>query len=295
MPKPVPKNLRRFAFHTEIHYEEGEDEAIGTCPFCLRENKFYVNVSQQKTPWQCWVCGYSGNDGTFIPQLWNHCYNETTTEYYRQVAEDRLIHNVEVLMEWGIAASQVTGELLIPGHDVESRIRTLYKYTRVKDTYRLMPTPTLGHKLIGRQLFDREKPIVAVCEGPWDAVKLYETMYSAKMTNDGGLAVTANRANSIGSDINVLALPGINTFCEDWTPLFAGKEVWILFDNDHETQDEQGRTIAAGAMAGAKRTTAMLRAADEVPDRIKYLAWGGSGQWTPELPHGFDVRDLLTT
>jgi hypothetical protein len=84
-------------------------------------------------------------------------------------------------------------------------------------------------------------------------------------------------------------------FFESWLPLFAGKVVNLMFDNDHErTNKKTGALIAPGALNGMKTVTRILSEASEPPESIHYLKWSEQG-WDPDLPSGYDVRDFLTT
>lgn len=293
-----PKTLNQFRFHCiDIEYVPGEDECVGECPFC-RKHKFCVNASNGL--WKCWSCNTGGhsvpgtNDSkSFVKQYWKDCFENTTTEFYKMIAEDRGICNVEALLDWGVVASNTTRELMIPGYGIDKKLRTLYKWTKIKGKLRLLPTPTLGHSIMGGHLFDNEKPCVAICEGPWDAIKLYEVLNAVKETEEGALVPTANRENSLGAVVNVIGIPGVNSFCEEWTQLCSEKEVWLLFDNDYEKTNDQGHKIAPAALVGTQRTAAMLHAADNPPERIMYAAWGGDSQWSTDWPQGFDIRDML--
>jgi ribosomal protein L37AE/L43A len=49
-----PVNLRPYLFHGLDLEWEGRDQAVGECPFCGKEGKFYVALETGK--WDCKVC-----------------------------------------------------------------------------------------------------------------------------------------------------------------------------------------------------------------------------------------------
>jgi hypothetical protein len=141
--------------------------------------------------------------------------------------------------------------------------------------------------------FDVNKPIVYICEGPWDGMVLWETLESAKYAADGSLTVTSNRSASLLSEANVVAVPGVTTFMESWLPLFAGKTVILMYDNDHEVLNPKtGKMTPAAGPTAMQRVAGILGGASDGPKQVQYLRWGERG-WDPALPHGYDVRDFL--
>ncbi len=294
MPKIHPEKLRPYLFHgVSLHWKEGDREAVGECPFCGRP-KFCVNVKTGK--WGCWTCGGDtekggGNALTFIRQLWKASDDATTK--YDTLADNRKLLQADTLIHWGVARSIVTDNWLVPGYSAKGKLTQLYQYIRFQDRMKLLLTPTLGHRLHGVNLYDVKKSTVYLCEGPWDAMALWEVLGQCKETPQG-LAPTANRDKSYLADANVLAAPGCLVFFDDWLPLFADKFCVLMYDNDHPRKHPKtGKEIAPAGLVGMQRVAASLSKAKKPPTTIAYHRWGDGG-FTPDLPHGYDVRDCLT-
>lgn len=294
MPKVAekpPPNLHPYIFHgVDLTWSRGDKEALGDCPWCGREGKFSVNLQTGK--WQCWICRKGtdrggGNLSVFLQMLWQ-ASDKATNDYQELVAKRGLMYP-DTLIHWEVARSVLTGNWLVPGYNVDGKRAQLYSYYN----NRLFPTPTLGHRLHGVNLYDADKPIVYLCEGPWDGMMLWEALGQLKPTDDG-LSTTANTAVSLLAEASVLAVPGCNVFPEAWLPLFAGKTVNLLLDSDYpRTHPRTGGVSAPVGLTATKRTADLLSEAEEPPAAINYLHWGKDG-YDPRKPSGFDVSDLLT-
>lgn len=295
--KDAPENLRPYIFHgVDLQYRNGDRQATADCPFCGREGKFTVEIATGK--FRCFVCAEGnekggGNATVFIRQLWKLSFDATKPEDYQELANERGFLYFETPMYWEFARSIITGNWLIPGYNVGGSMVGLYQRIEMNPKPKLLPTPTLGHSLHGVNLYDAGKPIVYLCEGPWDGPAFWEVLGHAK-SSESGLVATANQANSLLAEANVLAVPGCETFFDSWLPLFAGKIVNLMFDNDHERKHPKtGKRVAPAGYNGMRRIAGILSGAKEPPEEINYLAWGGERGWNPDLPSGFDLRDAL--
>lgn len=300
MPKLVketPEALRPFTHHgvsIDLSSAAG-GQVTGECPNCGRDGKFYI--ATETGLWDCKVCGEKGNAIIFLRELWKK--SDEATKDYSDLATSRKILNEETLMYWGVARSILTGEWLVPGYGIDGKLNTLYTYK--SDFSRpgkkvLIPTPTMHHQLHGVNLWDAQKPVVYLCEGPWDAMVLWETLRGCK--RDGAKFVpTANPATSLLSRANVLAVPGCGSIGEpfrQWAPLLAGKSVYLMFDSDHPLQNKKTGTMNFPAgFAACQRAVQLLSETETPPKEVHYLNWGPEG-YDPEKPHGYDVRDALT-
>lgn len=305
MPKvngdDTPAKLKPYKFHgLDLSYSNGDKEALATCPFCDHDGKFSITIESGE--WRCLSCNEGtdkgrvtkgGNVYVFLRKLWE--YGENATHDYQELASNRGVLFPETLVAWGVCRSIVTREWLVPGYNVEGSLCQLYRYVMVDGRMRLLATPTIGHQLHGMNLFDKKKDSVYVCEGPWDAIVLWEVLKHTKRGDDGELAKTANQAISLLSEANVLAVPGCSTFNEKaWPALFSGKHVYLMYDNDHEkTNPKTGNKTAPAAYEAMRRVAGILGATKKPPAQISYLHWGDLG-FNPGLPTGYDVRDLLT-
>lgn len=283
----LPKALKPYSFHgVDLSYREKNDEAIADCPFCLRMGKFYINAETGQ--FSCKTCGENGNVYSFLRLLWEK--SDCPEALVGELATDRSL-SPEGLEAWGIRWSAISNEVLIPGFDAGGKFNQLYKreYHSVEKRWFLNMPKGLNHAIHGVHLFDRKKPRVYVCEGIWDGVALWDMLRTVADNGADELIATDDVEQSLFASANVVAAPTCTTFSEYWVSLFAGKEVVFLFDNDHP--DRMGRL---GALEGTKHAVSVLMSADEPPDSIKYLNWGEKG-FDPDLKHGFDVRDLLTS
>lgn len=299
----IPEVLRPYVFHgVDLGYRPRDKEAVGDCPFCGRE-KFSVNTSTGQ--WRCLVCNEGdengksikgGNATIFIQKLLAQS-DKSTTEY-NEFCEQRGLLYPETLVDWNVCKSISTGEWLVPGwswseSDKSARMTQLYRYVKTPKRYNLFPTPTLGGKLFGLNLFDPKKETVYICESVWDAMAVYEILKIAKYDDRGKLVQTSNVDKSLYGTSNIVATPGCTTFFESWLPLFANKKVVILAQNDHpKPHPKTGEMLPPASYNGALRIIRMLSEADVKPLSVSLLLWGDDG-YDESLPSGYDARDAL--
>lgn len=293
MPKidTTPNKIKPYLFHgVNVTWQEGDKEATGDCPFCSRDGKFSINLDTGK--YQCWVCKEVGNIYIFLCKLWE--LSDKATSNYQELATDRKLRNPDTLVHWELCRSITTGDWLVPGYSHDGKLQQLYRYVKNQERTLLMPTPTLGHKIFGVPKFDSKKQNVYLCEGPWDPQSLWEHLASHKMGDDGVLVETSNLDKSLLADANVLGVPTCTTFQEEWCVLFGGKNVNLMFDNDHpRVHPVTGKPIKPAALEGMKRVAGIMSHSKTPPSSIQFLKWGEQG-YDLTLPSGYDVRDKLT-
>jgi hypothetical protein len=90
------------------------------------------------------------------------------------------------------------------------------------------------------------------------------------------------------SRINVLATPSANTWKDYWNQLLSGRDLTLLFDNDHPRGD-----VPPAGLDGMRRIAQLVSSCSQPPKSVHYLAWGPEG-YDPDLPNGTDLRDVLT-
>lgn len=295
MPPQVdetPSALKPFKFHGMELTKKTSEQHSADCPFCGKEGKFYVSETTSK--WDCKVCGKYGNSATFISLLWKVCDEATAPEDYHELAGNRGLIDTDVLIHWGVCKSVITGEWLVPAYTYDGKLCQLYRYVRIKNKRRLLATPEMNHGLFGASNYDPSKPRVMLCEGPWDAMILWEALANNKLGLDGKNTTTGNPSASLLKDINVLAVPGCNVFQDVWLSLFTDKEVTIIYDNDHPKKHPTTGTMIEGASySGIKRVVnSLAHSGDGIPSSVHYLQWGVDG-FNPDLPSGYDLRDFL--
>ena len=265
-----PKTLQPYLFHgLELVWQEGDERAGATCPWCEREGHFSIQIATGQ--WRCLGCGTGtdkggGNISTFLNLLWSHSSESTSTQAYQRLEHNRGLA-APTLVQWGAVVSQLTHDWLIPGYNLEGKLGQLYRW---QSGGQLRATWGLQHHLIGMPLYDPVLSDVYLCEGPWDAMRLWEAFRVKRQ------------------EVNVLGIPGATTFRDCWLPLFAGKRVAICYDNDYRTK--KGKEDYAG-LQGMRRVARLLAGAEHPPAEILYLRWSELGYRT-DLPSGFDVRDI---
>jgi len=267
-----------------VQWSDGEQQALADCPVCGKDRHFRINCETGQS--KCLVCGVGWNAYGLI-RLWDQGCEQTSLDSYSPLCDSRGI-SPETLWSWGVVKSVLDdGEWLIPGYDGNGHISNLYKYS-VGGTP--IPTPTLSHQLHhAASSFNPNAPIFYVCEGPWDGMALWEMLgYARKEKDHRGevkLVETVSVDRCLRASCEVVAVPGVNVWKEGWTPLFAGKDVCIMYDSDHPVN---GSTPAG--LGGVELVCRSIAAA--LPKSVTYLRWGVDG-YAPSLPSGFDVTDAL--
>lgn len=289
----MPERLRPYAFHGVSFNSTRGKEATAQCPFCSREDKFSVNVNTGEA--RCLVCQTGSDKGgmnatIFIRKLHELCCD--ATRKYAELQQDRKLLYPETLISWEVCQSPITGEWLVPGYGANRQLMQLYRYVQPSKSQKrkLLPTPTLGHGIHGGNLYDDSRPIVYLCEGPWDGMALWEVLRRTKHTEQG-LAATATEEYSLLKDANVVAMPGTGSVGEPlqrWQSYFKDKTVILLFDNDHPKLNPVNNKYGEpNGLAATQRAVKLLQAA-----QMSYQSWGTEG-YDPNLPTGYDVRDIL--
>jgi len=286
-PETIPEKLKPYTFHGMDLTWRGKSQGIGTCPFCQKEGKFHVGIENGQ--WDCKSCGKQGNLYGFLRHLWE--VSEGQTEEHEALAKNRKLLFTQTLEEWGVVSSAISGEMLVPGYGVTGALNALSPYRAPHSGGKpfLWNTPTTSPQLFGQPLYDDKKEKVYLCEGPWDAMALYEVLRITRKT-DSGYAITSREDLSLYAEANILAAPGAGTVRDDWAPLFAGKTVYLCFDSDPPPANGQ---VPAG-YAGMQKFAKMLLSSETTPKEIHYLWWGPNG-YLPDAKTKLDIRDLLTT
>jgi hypothetical protein len=306
-----PKWLKPYLFHGVTGFDRGkytDENVYGDCPFCRGEGKLAITTEDGR--WRCFSCNQGNSNGkvdqggnvyTFLRMLHEYSVSRTVSSDYEVLAEDRGLLDITTLEKWGVCKSLLTDEWLVPGYGLDGKeVNQLYRYTLMrkklkngsfKESYRLLATPEIGHTIFGTQLIDERKEGYYVCEGPWDAMVLWETL--TKTLKDKTLRVSYAEL----LPYNVLAVPGCSTFNEKWgDTLFTDKKVVLLYDNDYPRKDPvSSKRIDPVGYSSMKRVSGLLLGSHRPPKEVKYLQWSSSGEdHDTGLKDGFDIRDALT-
>jgi acetolactate synthase small subunit len=297
----IANGLRPYVFHgMELGGRSGESQAFGECPFCMKEKKFYVNLETGQ--WDCKVCSLSGNAVTFIRLL--HERSETSERQYATLAANRKLKPATIVA-WGVRASLITGEWLVPGWGTDGSLNQLYRYTTVDGRKRLLATPGMKHYLHGVNLLNRDAETVYICEGVWDGMALWESLRHVKIVDGEGKAscfpgascsVQATKITSLsaGQSVSVIAVPSCSTFMEQWCEVCSNKVAVLLYDNDYPGRHPRtGKEMEPAALNGMRKAAGVMVGSQKPPKEVYYLRWGENG-YDKKLPNGHDVRDFLT-
>jgi len=292
-------HLRAFEHH-KIELTDRGSEAVGTCPFCLKDGKLYVSTDTGQ--WQCKVCGKSGNPLTLLRELWA-VSDAATNGASRTLAEERGLLDPLTVTAWGVCQSVVDGCWMVPGYDTKGNLTQLYRRVRMLKGSEwvnvLLPTPGVWpdgktHALhMASGTYDPARPRVDIMEGPWDAMAFYEVALSSKWGTDGKLEPTGSMSSSILHDTNVVAVPGCNTFRDEWVEMCRGKDVTIWFDSDHPIVDSAtNEPRRPWVRPGFDATFRNAKKLSGIAKSVRWLRWGKEG-FDPEKKNGYDVRDHL--
>ncbi len=295
MPKveqEIPENLKPYLFHgLQLNWKSGDKQAAADeCPFC-GGSRFTIEIATSKSRcWSCWKEG--GNSSQFIREMSKQGCSKQTD--YSSLAESRGVRFPETLERWEIFKSPVNGDWMVPGYGDDGVLRQLYRYSMVNGKYQLRATTGLRNQLFGMALYVSTKPMIFLCEGPWDAIVLWEVLSKTRETEDGYVR-TSNESKSLLSKASVLAVPGVTTFFNKWRHLFGDKVVNIMYDSDHpkpNPKKDANDMIPPAGHTYMKRVTEIISSASVPPKEMNYLNWGELG-YDPDLPSGTDVRDVF--
>ena len=283
-----PAALEPYLFHRlDLDWRPGDKWARGEC---LCGHEMGVEISTGK--WGCPKCGSKGNSTTWQQLLWEE--SGKATQDYEDLRLGRGLLYPETLIRWGAARSVLDGTWLLPGYGVRRTITQVYRYVPIKGRMRLIACKGSKQALFGLGLYDPDKPEVWVCEGPWDAMVLWEVLGACRVDDDGKLVRTANPEAARLSSINVVAVPGCNAWNPSWNLLLKDKDVVLLYDNDHPgVHPRTGEPTKPAALAGMHRVVGSLSSGPYRPATLRLLCWGELW-YDPARPSGYDVRDLLT-
>jgi hypothetical protein len=306
----LPDKVRAFTFFgVDIDYEEGKDQACGTCPFCGTERKFFV--SPETGQWDCKRnCG-SGNIYTFLNQFYDNC--SIPEDELNALAEDRQI-DADALGHWGLRMSFLESPIshqqdwVVPAYNAEGKLCNLYRrvYNSLEKRWYLNGPKGLSHGLFGLQLLDQDKDDIFMCEGVWDGAALWHALRTTKSSESNTTGTSAdisylptrNLDLSLLKNANVIATPSSSVFSDTWAPIFAEKNVYICCHNDHPN----GKPPTCAAFEGTRRAVSILAGSVPTPKELHYLKWGDGKYTVKDLTiegydegrkHGFDIRDLL--
>lgn len=219
--KEHPK-LRPFARHGVNFVRSTDTQGVGDCPFCGKQQKFYVNTKSQA--WDCKVCGRQGGFHKFLECAVELYQKMITPKELAKLAKDRKL-KPSTLKAWGIG-SDGAGTYWIPVRIGNEMIDV--RHYRIGG--RLRSTPGTHGPLVMK--ISNASKIVWICEGEWDAMACWEAIKRARGKVDD----------------SVVGVTGANAFPQRYGELFHGRSVILCFDNDDagDRGDARCRMILSG-------------------------------------------------
>jgi hypothetical protein len=227
--------------------EETPDQMIGDCPFCDKEGHFMA--SKETGQWDCKACGEEGNLITLMTKLRKELCEATSPSRYKKLAKLRRIP-LEALQNWNL--SWVDREVLIPVESASGKVHNYRRWNPKKNIMKSLPGCEL--QLFGAYRVSRLSPesTIWLCEGEWDAIVMSHILKKIGLTSH-----------------QVAAVPGANTFKDEWVNLFKGHTVILCYD--HDAAGEKGAIKAAGKLQGVAKKLQCI-------------------QWSENRPKGYDIR-----
>ncbi len=208
---------KSFNHHGMDFSLNGSDNQISSdCPFCHSASKFSMN--RRNSQWKCYVCEEKGNLYSFLSRWHTLCLEKTPDSKYQDLGNLRGL-NPEILAQFELAYDDLNSCWLIPVHKINEhgkRILVNLKTFRIDQNgdKEFHGTPYCAQHLFNQPAIAETRGPVFVCEGEWDALALLSCDLSEF------------------EDCCVVAVPGANTFKDEWVELFAGRSVYLLYDND---------------------------------------------------------------
>lgn len=238
MPKTAEKDRSKASTYKchGIELTNGNgDQLSGTCPFCDKEDHFYVNASSGQ--YSCKSCSAEGNVVTFLTEFSRKVHEGTKQTSWDRLSTSRGIPQ-EVLRSHRLGWND--GVWLIPVYSETGTVRDIRRW----DGVQTMSTTGCHLNLYGLETLAKvmgEHRRVWVCEGEWDAIAMRWLLDLAGLFQDV-----------------VVGVPGAGSFKDEWVKWFVGHDVILCFDNDDA--GDKGSLKAGQKLVPAART-------------ILYLCW----------------------
>jgi len=211
--------LKPFQSHGITFLGESNSNSYGNCPFCEKEDKFYVN--NYNGLWDCKYCGRKGNILIFLTNM-SEQYNlflKRNKRILEELSDDRKLP-VEAFEKWNIGYCD--GRYSIPIKNIQGYVQDIRMYRLGK---KIMSTSGCSVGLLGIHNLVSMKPTSSVylCEGEWDAIAMQWLLDSQKRQEI------------------VVAVPGANIFKDQWISVFTSHKIKVVYDND--SAGESGEII----------------------------------------------------
>ena len=205
--------------------DDNGDQLVGDCPFCKKEQHFYVNADTGQ--WDCKRCGENGNWITFLRQLHAELLDVTNGDDYAELAELKPGISACVLEDFALACNPLGRNWLIPTFNSKDEVSSLRTYD--PETNRVMSLKGSKQHLLGLYDISDNGPIY-ICEGEWDCMAMWGAI-------DEG---------------SVVGVPGASTSVERCRAQVADRDVVLCYDNDDAGR--KGREQAIQQIGGCVKS-----------------------------------------
>ena len=215
-------------------------QVYGTCPFCDKPGKFYVN--SESFLWDCKVCGVKGNFNTFLEIVYNQSLKDTTEGFLKKLSIDRKLP-LQAFRPWKFG--KFGEKYILPVRDPHGKIQDLRTFSIGG---KMMSTAGCHTGLLNMEklAITPENSRVWVCEGEWDCMAM---SWLLKFLDEPGICV---------------GVPGAGTFKREWSSFFSKKNVVCCYDNDDA--GAAGELVAQDRLTGVAKTLKYIRWPETFPD-----------------------------
>lgn len=235
------------------------DNQEGSCPFCQKEDKFYINVNTKQ--WDCKYCLKKGGYRTFLNEVAKRDINNFSDKIIYNIAKKKELSPI-YLRKTGVGYNHVTGRYTLP---VLSYDKSNYHDIRiyldgVKGKSKFISSVGASTGLFNWHLLNENEKgrsdTVWICEGEWDLIAWYSII-----------------DNLYPEDV-IVCVPGAGTFKAEWQGLFIDKDVKVLYDNDEK---------------GVEGSIKVYNTLIESTKSLKFLYWDEAKQ------DKYDIKDLVNS
>lgn len=237
---------------------ETDNELTGTCPFCTKENHFYMNTVS--ATYSCKKCNEEGSYQDFLAAIYKRIQEGTTDEELLRFTAQKGVP-LPALKKAKVA--YYANKFWLPAYDAALKVCDLRHRSLLKKEMSMKG----GKKgVVGLETLNGKKGNCFITEGYSDALALRWLF------------------DRCGKNWKAVSFPGCNTCDTTWAARFEGWDIIICFDNDPEAEGEFDEST--NKVKGTYKVAAFL---GQTAKSVKYLVW-------PEernLPKGYDVRQFV--
>lgn len=214
------------------------NQAVGDCPFCGKEKKFYVNKASLL--WDCKVCGESGNFGTFLMKIYSLLESPPESRL-STLATNRGL-KPSTLSKAGVRILD-SGEFVIPVPSLTGKSFDDLRLYKVGSKTRSIGGGTVG-------LFNapniKKTGTIYLLEGEWDCLAFEE--------------MNIKDASAVSTSASV--------FKDSWLPVFEGRDVVIVFD--HDPAGEEGMRKVTEKLSGTAKSIRSVSWSEKLPQGFDF-------------------------